>query len=108
MVANPTQPIVPPKGTYRCSFTLPQALAVDISTIAKALRMSQSALLTLLLTEPIEAIAKLVSLLPPGQLSGPVPDDVVRRLRGESIGVLRRAVSDAVQGAKDIDPGFTL
>lgn len=70
--------------------------------------MSQSALLSLLLAEPIESLAKLVSLMPIGSLSSSVPTDVVRRLRGESTDLLRDAIDKALAQAKEIDPGFTL
>jgi len=54
----------PTVHNYRCTFSLPQQLAKDISFIAKRMSMSQSALLAMLLDEPIKAMAKLFAILP--------------------------------------------
>lgn len=92
---------------YRCTFSLPQDLATNITLIAKRLRMSQSALLAMLLDEPIAALAKLSAIIPT-KFDKPVSADTVRRLRGESVNQLRAAVSDALAMAEELDPGLPL
>jgi len=94
---------------YRTTLTFPQAMAVDISAIAKRLQMSQSSLLTLLLEEPLQQLARLVALMPSDVLSTDRPDpDVVRRLSGQSVEDLRAAVTSALEAARALDPGFEL
>jgi hypothetical protein len=97
----------PVPHNYRCTFSLPQQLAKDISFIAKRLKLSQSALLALLLEEPIGQLAKLAAVVP-ADSSAPVAADTVRRLRGDGVDVLRAAVTQALAAAKDLDPGFEL
>jgi hypothetical protein len=97
----------PTAHNYRCTFSLPQQLAKDISFIAKRMSMSQSALLAMLLDEPIKAMAKLFAILPVDP-SQPVEADVTRRLRGESVDLLRSAVADALATAEKLEPGLDL
>lgn len=91
----------PSEPTFRCTFTLPRTLALDISHLAKSLRVSQSALLANLLTEPIAQLRTLADVLPraPASKVGP---DVVRRLRGDSAVLVNRAISDAVELAESL------
>jgi len=93
-------------GTYRCTFTLPRELAVSVNRLAKQFRMSQSALLALLLEEPIEALDRLAALVPMPDAHGVqrVHPDQVRRLRGASGDALRKAVREAMAAAEEIDP----
>lgn len=95
-----------PNGTYRCSFTLPREMATSVNRIAKRFRMSQSALLTLLLEEPLEAIDKLSALLPVPEPDGTtrMHPDRMRRLRGVAGDELRKAVKGALEAADAIDP----
>jgi len=95
-----------PARTYRCTFTLPVPMALSISHLAKRFRMSQSALLSLLLEEPIEALDRLAALLPLPDAAGTVRFDEsqVRRLRGASSDELRKAVRAALAAAEGIDP----
>lgn len=90
-----------PEPNYRCTFSLPRGLATDISQLAKSLRVSQSALLANLLTEPIAQLRVLADVLPraPASKVGP---DVVRRLRGDSAALVNRAISDAVELAESL------
>jgi uncharacterized protein YnzC (UPF0291/DUF896 family) len=93
-------------GTYRCTFTLPRPMAVSISQISKRLRMSQSAFLTLILEEPIEALERVSALLPLPDAQGVthMQPEQMRRLRGVAVDELRKAVKDALDGADAIDP----
>jgi hypothetical protein len=92
---------------FRCTFSLPQQIAKDISYIAKRLHVSQSALLALLLDEPITQLAKLASLIPADPAADVAPD-TARRLRGQGIDAIRDAVGKALAAAKNLDPGFDL
>lgn len=86
--------------TFRCSFTLPGDLAIELSTVAKALGISQSSLVTHILRHPLGQLAMYVS------IASPVGSDVTEgsartlRLRGESVEqietLIRQALSDAL------------
>lgn len=96
----------PPSTTYRCTFSLPREMATSVNRIAKRFRMSQSALLALLLEEPLEAIDRLSALLPVPDADGTtrIQPDQVRRLRGASGEELRKAIQQALEAAETIDP----
>jgi len=95
---------VPPPGTYRVTLSLPAEMAVSLNRIAKRFRMSQSALLALLLEEPLQSIDRLSALLPMPDQDGKVSSDQVRRLRGASGEELRKAVRAALEAAQQVDP----
>lgn len=76
---------------YRATFTLPAPLAKDISRLAKRLGVSQSSLLTELLTEPIAAMLDVLDTIP--QVGMTV--DHVKRARGKSAALIRDVVSQA-------------
>lgn len=95
-----------PVRSYRVNLSLPVDMAKTLSRIAKRFRMSQSALLTLVMEEPLEALDRLSALMP-------LPDDQgvtrihpgqVRRLRGASGEELRKAIKDALEAAEAVDP----
>lgn len=96
-----------PQKSYRATFTLPAEMAVMLNGLAKRMRMSQSALLVLLLEEPLETLDRLASLLPDqlpdGRLGADAPDQI-RRLRGASVDAIRAAVRDALEVADTLDP----
>lgn len=94
------------RTTYRCTFTLPCKLATDISYVARRLGLSQSALLSTLLAEPIADISKLVAVLPIDQTSEPVVSSVVQRLRGASVDILKARIHEALEAARTLDPGL--
>ena len=86
------QTTAPPRApNFRCSFSLPQQLARDLSTVAKAMGVSQSALLALLLEQPLSMLAKVVALAPPG--GADVDPVATRRL---------------LKIAMEVDPGLPL
>jgi hypothetical protein len=76
---------------YRATFSLPAPLARDISHLAKRLGVSQSAMLTELLTEPILAMREVIDAIPQ---VGVTPDDV-KRARGKSVALIRDVVQHA-------------
>lgn len=76
---------------YRASFTFPAPLARDISRLAKRLGVSQSAMLTELLTEPIAAMCSIIDTLP---TAGATEDDV-RRAKGRSVALIKEVVDQA-------------
>lgn len=96
-----------PQKSYRATFTLPAEMAVTLNRLAKRMRMSQSALLVLLLEEPLETLDRLAAFLPdrlPDGTNPNVPAEQVRRLRGASGEAIRAAVRDALEVAESIDP----
>lgn len=95
-----------PPRSYRVNLSLPVAMAVSLSAIAKRMRMSQSALMTLLLEEPLEAMDRLTALMPVPDADGVtrMQPEQVRRLRGASGNELRRVVKDALEAAEAVDP----
>jgi hypothetical protein len=90
----------PAPGSYRCSFTLPQDLALNISHCAKRLHISQSALLSVLFEEPLQDLRKLVDLLPET-----IGGADVQRLRGTSEALIRERVKQALRTADAIGAG---
>lgn len=93
--------------SYRATFTLPAGMAVTLSQLAKRLRMSQSALLVLLLEEPLETLERLAALVPDKLPLDASPADAsaqVRRLRGASADAIRTVVRDALSVADQLDP----
>jgi hypothetical protein len=84
------------QNVKRCSFTLPKDLAGMLDRVAKRLGMSQSALVALLLGEPIADIDKLLSLIP----ADIAPEQAARRMRGASADLLRDRVADMMDRAR--------
>ena len=76
---------------YRATFSLPADLAKDISHLAKRLGVSQSAMLTELLTEPVAAMRAVIDAIP--QVGVTSVD--VKRARGKSVALIRDAVQQA-------------
>lgn len=76
---------------YRATFSLPAPLAKDISRLAKRLGVSQSAMLTELLTLPIAAMCDVIDTVPQ---VGVTPDQV-KRARGKSAALVRDVVQHA-------------
>jgi hypothetical protein len=76
---------------YRATFSLPAALAKDISHLAKRLGVSQSAMLAELLTEPVAAMREVIDTIPQ---VGVTPTDV-KRARGKSAALIRDVVQHA-------------
>lgn len=82
---------------FRATFSFPADLAKDISKLAKRLGVSQSALLTELLTDPIAAMVSIIDEIP----QTGVRPDAVKRARGRSVDLIRRAVTEAQQLVAD-------
>jgi len=95
-----------PGPNFRCTFSLPRDMAKSVNHIAKRFRMSQSALLVLLLEEPLESLDRLSALLPIQDAHGVtrMQPDQMRRLRGASGEELRKAIQGALEAAEAIDP----
>lgn len=95
-----------PVRSYRVNLSLPVEMATTLSRIAKRFRMSQSALLTLVMEEPLEALDRLSALMPLPDDQGVtrIHPDQVRRLRGASGDELRAAVKQALEAAEAVDP----
>lgn len=89
------------QGTFRCSFSLPRQLARDIADVARHLHVTQSALLALLLADPMRRLVKLTALLPP--TPGDVSPDTARRLRGASADLIRDVLQQAIDASQDIE-----
>jgi hypothetical protein len=77
--------------TYVRSYSLPATVAVAIQRVASRLGVSQSALVVELIGQPVSDLEHMLDQLP----SSPSPDDV-RRLRGESVALVKARVADAV------------
>jgi hypothetical protein len=87
------------RTTYRCTFSLPCELAIAISRVSKHVGVSQSALLAELIGAPMADLLRLVELAPaPGDTS---PESMAR-LRGESVSLVQRRVSEALDEAASI------
>lgn len=84
-----------PEGTksYRTSLTLPADLAVGLNHLAKQLGISQSALVTALLSQAIPNLQKLVSLAD----SDGTEQEKAKRFRGASIDYVLDAVKKALK-----------
>lgn len=76
---------------YRATFSLPAKLAQDINRLAKRMGVSQSALLTELLSDPIDAMCDVIDQLP---TVGATPDDV-KRAKGKSLALIKDVVQQA-------------
>lgn len=76
---------------YRATFTFPAPLARDINRLAKRLGVSQSAMLTELLTEPVAAMCSIIDTLP----SAGATEDDVRRAKGRSVALIKDVVDQA-------------
>jgi len=89
--------------SVRCSFTLPAETADQLAAIAARLGISRSALVAELLSDTLGAMQLLIDVLPPGKVHR-LSEDEVRRFRGASIDLIRKAVAEAQEAARDIDP----
>jgi hypothetical protein len=85
--------------SFRATFTLPATLARQISHIAKRMRVSQSALLTQLLLEPVDAMTQVLD-----QLPEVATESDAARARGTSAELIRRAVAEAQDLVNELDP----
>lgn len=95
-IGNPQQGLgleIPPgTKTHRTSLSLPADLAVGLNNLAKRLGITQSALVTVLLSQAIPDLQKLVD------LDTDTSDaDSVRRFRGHSIDYIFDAVKRALK-----------
>lgn len=85
---------------HRITLSIPTPVATDLRMAAKRLGVSQSGLLTALLTPAISQVAKLVSIAPPrGRKAGAAER---RRFRGASIAAIQDVVAKAVDAAEQI------
>lgn len=84
--------IPPGTTTFRTTLSLPADLAVGLNHLAKQLGISQSSLVTVLLSQALPDIQGLIDKLPP-----PDDPDAVKRFRGQSIDAIMEAVSSAVK-----------
>lgn len=81
------------RGQYRrATFSLPPDLARNLPRLAKRLRVSQSAVVSELLREPVAAMMAVFDELPPA----PTSQDVLRA-RGKSLELLQDIIDDASQ-----------
>lgn len=76
---------------YRTTLSLPASLATDISRLAKRLGVSQSAMLSELLADPIAALCAIFDELPQ---AGATSADV-RRAKGKGLAMIREAMAEA-------------
>jgi hypothetical protein len=93
-------------NTHRATFSIPHQLAADLATVSRRVRVSQSALLTLLLEEPIGMLAKLVALLPADEAE--LDEAGAQRLRGTTQVFLRARIAQMLDEAQKLDPGLKL
>lgn len=84
----------------RITLSIPSETARSIDVVAKRLHVSRSALLATLLAEPIAELEKLVLILPRGKAT----EGDVKRLRGASIELVEKLVTEAQEIASGIDP----
>jgi hypothetical protein len=82
------------RGHLHCSFTLPHHVAVQIADVAKWLGISQSALLTELLEQPIGDMRKLIATVPNLKAA---TDEQVLRARGVSADIISERVREALR-----------
>ena len=93
MNARPDRPHL-----YRCTFTLPPAMALALAEVAKALGISQSAIVAYVLEEPV---ARLAAMLADG-VSG--RGDVAMRSSGRSAELVREIIREALAAAPEPHP----
>lgn len=82
--------------TYRCSFSLPASLALEISQTARTLGVSQSALVAHILASPLAQLALYLSYGADVEQDSAADGGRVLRLRGESRDVVEKLISEAV------------
>src|SRR5674476_1664911 len=88
--------------TYRSTFTLPAVQAVMLSDVAKRLGCSQSAVLSVLLSQTLKAVAA-------GLAANVHEGTVTRRLVGDSAGRTRDQILLALNEGKQFEQaGFDL
>jgi hypothetical protein len=91
------------KGVYGCSFSLPAELATNINFLARALGISQSALLTQLLYDPLNDLRHMLrdsGIVTPEGLEGATKEQALR-MRGASVDIIRQRVRDAQRDLGD-------
>lgn len=77
---------------YRVNLSLPADLATGISRLAKRMGITQSALVTVLLSEAVPDLETLIQSIP----ENPSPD-AIKRFRGQSIDYVFEAVKTALK-----------
>jgi hypothetical protein len=96
--ADGSETVAPPVR-YRATFTFPADLATNINRLAKRLGVSQSSLLTELLTEPVAIMLDVVDTIPQ---VGATPDHI-KRARGKSAALIRDVVQQAQAVVASLD-----
>jgi hypothetical protein len=89
-------------GFRRCTFSVPRQVADDLAYVSSLLGVSQSALLSELLSEPVAGMADLLRSTVGEDLGKP---EVARRLRGDSINYVQHAVSEFMHRLSDAEGG---
>jgi hypothetical protein len=79
---------------YRVNLTLPRELAEDIAQVAAELRVSQSALVAVILESPLGRLARYMALAP--RVTRDPAEPGVLRMRGESEAVVRDLIEQAI------------
>ncbi len=86
----------------RCSFSVPKQVSDDLTYVSGLMGVSQSALLSELIAEPVASMAYMLRSTMGQDLTKP---DVARRLRGESISYVQTAVSEFMHQLSDAEGG---
>lgn len=86
----------------RCSFSVPKQVADDLAYVSGLMGVSQSALLSELISDPVAGMADMLRTTVGQDLAKP---DVARRLRGESINYVQNAVSEFMHQLSDAEGG---
>lgn len=81
------------KTAFRTTLTLPADLATGLNRVAKKMGVSQSALVTSLLSEAVPDLERLLLLAPKAQTDA----DGIKRFRGASIDAINAAVQKALK-----------
>ena len=71
-------------STIRRTFTIPESMSNDIEKVAKSLGISQSALLSQIMEEPIRYMASLIDSYAQ-QTQETDPEQAAKRMRGQSV-----------------------
>lgn len=83
----------PRKTAYRTTLTLPADLATGLNRVAKKMGVSQSALVTALLSEAVPDLERLLVLAPKSRTDA----DGIKRFRGASIDAITAAVAKTLK-----------
>jgi hypothetical protein len=84
----------------RVTMSLPAEVASNLRSVSKRLGVSNSALVSLLLAEPLAELAKLLAVSSPRGRRATQAER--RRLRGASIELIQKVVSEAIEAAADV------